>query len=100
MTGQGNDYYNFYYNKKEIDPSWVAVDFSFDSAFLNTSVKTSIAKDLTLNFALTELLAQASHKANYNFDNLFVPFRAVAADIPQHRIHLQYFPWRFPQYNL
>ena len=30
---------------------------------------------------LTELLAQASQKANYNFDSLFIPYRAVAADI-------------------
>jgi len=81
MAGEGSDFYNFYYNKRETDPSWVSIDFSFDSAFVNTSVRARLAGDFALNFALAELLAQASQRANYNFDSLFVPFRAVAADI-------------------
>jgi NTE family protein len=45
------------------------------------NINTNLAKDIVINFALAELLAPASQKANYNFDSLFIPFRAVAADI-------------------
>jgi len=81
MVGEGSDFYNFYYNKRETDPSWVSIDLVFDSAFVNTSVRARLRRDFALNFALAELLAQASQRADYNFDSLFVPFRAVAADI-------------------
>ena len=37
--------------------------------------------DLNLNLALARLLAPASASSNYNFDNLFVPFRCMASEV-------------------
>lgn len=81
MAGKGSDYYNFYFAEKDdVNPKWVTLDLALDST-LQTTIDSRIARDVTLNFALTELTAQASQRANYNFDSLFVPFRAIAADI-------------------
>jgi len=51
-----------------------------DSSF-NVMLNSTIANDLSLNFALAEKLAQPSAIAKNNFDSLFVPLRVVAADI-------------------
>lgn len=74
---EGNQYYYF---KKEEDPSFVKLNLSLDSTF-NFLLNTSLANDLSLNFALAEKLAQPAAIAKNNFDSLFVPLRVVASDI-------------------
>ncbi|MGI9544856.1 MAG: patatin-like phospholipase family protein [Cyclobacteriaceae bacterium] len=80
VNGVIGENYNFYYSKKEDNASFFSLNISVDSS-LNASLDQNLAKDMSLNFALAELLAQSSKKANYNFDSLFIPFRAIAADI-------------------
>ncbi len=75
----GEDY-NYYYSKEDANASWLSLNLMVDSSF-NTRLNSNLASDLSLNFALTELLAQSSEKANYNFDSLFIPFRAMASDL-------------------
>ncbi|HRX01119.1 MAG TPA: patatin-like phospholipase family protein, partial [Cyclobacteriaceae bacterium] len=72
--------YNYEYSKNETYPSFVRFNVSLDSTngFL---LNSSIASDLSLNFALAEMFAQASAISKNNFDSLFVPLRVVAADI-------------------
>ncbi len=74
---KGSDYY---YYKKEDEPSFLKLNLSLDSAF-SFLLNTSLANDLSLNFALAEKLAQPAAIAKNNFDSLFVPLRVVAADI-------------------
>lgn len=74
---EGNQYYYF---KKEEDPSFVKLNLALDSTF-NFLLNTSLANDLSLNFALAEKLAQPAAIAKNNFDSLFVPLRVVASDI-------------------
>ena len=74
---EGNQYYYF---KKEEDASFVKLNLSLDSTF-NFLLNTSLANDLSLNFALAEKLAQPAAIAKNNFDSLFVPLRVVASDI-------------------
>jgi NTE family protein len=71
---------NYYYFKKEDDPSFLRLNLSLDSTF-SFLLNTSIASDLSLNFALAEKLAQPSAIAKNNFDSLFIPLRVMAADI-------------------
>ncbi|MCB0487866.1 MAG: patatin-like phospholipase family protein [Cyclobacteriaceae bacterium] len=80
INGQLEPGYNYEYSKNEIYPSFVRFNVSMDSTngFL---LNSSIASDLSLNFALAEMFAQASAISKNNFDSLFVPLRVVAADI-------------------
>ena len=56
------------------------LDLALDSTF-NFQLNSSLANDVSLNFALAEKLAQAAATSNNNFDSLFIPLRVVAADI-------------------
>lgn len=71
---------SYYYFKKENDASFLKLNLSLDSTF-NFLLNTSIASDLSLNFALAEQLAQPSAIAKNNFDSLFIPLRIMASDI-------------------
>lgn len=70
--------YNFY----DSDPSPAALHLglAIDSSF-RTRVTPRIINDATLNYVLATMLAPAGAIANYNFDNLFVPYRAVASEV-------------------
>lgn len=72
--------YNYYYFKNEDDASFLRLNLSLDSTF-NVFFNSYIANDLSLNFALAEILAQPSASAKNNFDSLFVPLRVMASDI-------------------
>lgn len=72
--------YNYYYSNKGNYPSFVRFNLSLDSTF-NFIFNSSIASDLSLNFAMAEHTALPSSVARNNFDSLFVPLRIVAADI-------------------
>lgn len=80
ITGSLEEGYNYQYSKKEDYPSFVRFNVSLDSAY-GFLLNSSIASDLSLNFALTEMFAQAAAISRNNFDSLFVPLRVVAADI-------------------
>jgi NTE family protein len=80
LTGQTTKGYNFHYYSKAITPDVLSVDLSLDSIG-SVQFNTSIASDAALNFALTEITAQASAIAKNNFDSLFVPLRVMASDI-------------------
>src|SRR5258706_2623702 len=80
VNGRLEEGYNYYYNKNDDHPSFLKLNLSLDSS-LNFLLNSSIANDLSLNFALAEKLAQPSAIARNNFDSLFVPLRVVAADI-------------------
>ncbi len=80
VYGQVDRRYNDYYSKKDIDPSWLSLKLSVDS-LLNANFNSTLASDLTLNFALSEQLARQSAAAHYDFDSLLVPLRVVTSEI-------------------
>lgn len=80
INGQLEDGYNYYYYKKNDNPSFIKINLLLDST-LNFNLNSTLVKDLSLNFAIAEKMAQPSAIANGNFDSLFVPLRVVAADI-------------------
>lgn len=80
VNGVLGDNYNFHYFKKENNASWLTLNLAVDSS-LNATLNSNLANDVALNFALAEMLAAQSQKANYDFDSLFIPFRAIASDI-------------------
>jgi len=70
----------FNYLTAEPSPSALRLGVAIDSSF-KTRVSTNLVNDLNLNLALARLMAPAGAISNYNFDNLFVPFRCMASEI-------------------
>lgn len=71
---------NYHYSKVEEGPHFLKLNLSLDSTF-TFQFNTSLANDVSLNFALAEKMAGAGAIARDNFDSLFVPLRVMAADI-------------------
>lgn len=80
VSGQAEEGQNFNYFRTDETPSFIRLNLSLDSTF-SVLFNTSLANDLSLNFALAEKLAQPSAIAHNNFDSLFVPLRVMASDI-------------------
>lgn len=80
VNGRPERGHNYYFHRDDDNASFLKLNLSLDSLF-NVQFNSAIAKDLSLNFALAEKLAQPSAVANNNFDSLFVPLRVVAADV-------------------
>lgn len=80
VNGQKEAGYTSYYYQHEYAPEFITLSLTLDSAF-NAQVNSSIANDVTLNFALAEKMAQAEAISKQNFDSLFVPLRVMAADV-------------------
>lgn len=80
VNGELEEGFNYYYSKEDENSAFLSLKLSLDSTF-NASISSSLASDLSLNFALLENFAQPSANANYNFDSLVVPARIMAADV-------------------
>lgn len=83
QTGTVENNYIYYF--KEPDPTPTFGHFSIDmtdSMHIKTSfIPKSLINPIQMNQAFMALYSQATAKAGWNFDNLFVPFRCVASDI-------------------
>ena len=79
---------DIYYYKSE-DPSPTIIDLrlrinrghGLDSLSIRPIFPSNVLSPVQMNFAFLQLFLQANAVAGSNFDNLFVPFRCVAADI-------------------
>ncbi len=80
VTGKLESGHNYYFNRDDDNAAFLRLNLSLDSTF-SVLFNTSLASDLSLNFALAEKFAQPSAIAHDNFDSLFVPLRVVASDI-------------------
>lgn len=80
VNGMPEKGFNYFYHQSEDNPHFLKLNLSLDS-ILNLQLNTSIASDVSLNFALADMFSQAAAISHNNFDSLFVPLRVVAADI-------------------
>jgi NTE family protein len=80
VNGFPEEGYNHFFHQNDINPGFLRVNLSLDS-ILNIQLNTSLASDVSLNFALADLMAYASANSRNNFDSLFIPLRVVAADV-------------------
>jgi NTE family protein len=80
VNGKYKSDYSYYFDKKPQNPSFISAKMKIDSSF-NLKLRSNIINDIPLNFALIELLSQASANAKDNFDDLFVPFRCIVSDV-------------------
>ena len=86
-TGEIEQRYIYYY--KNEDPSPAIIDLrlrmnlshGLDSVSIKPILPSNVVSPVQMNFAFLQLFMQANAAARGNFDNLFVPFRSVAADV-------------------
>ncbi len=80
VTGRYKSDYSFYFQKSNPNSSMLAAKLTVDTS-LRVSFRPILINDIPLNFALLEMLSQASAISKDNFDNLFVPYRCMVSDI-------------------
>ena len=83
-TGNLDNKYVYYFKEPEPDASWINIKFDYDKGWTYT-IPTNFISPEQMDFAFNEIFAGASACSDYNFDNLFVPFRCVASDISQNK---------------
>ena len=84
-TGKIPDEYRFNYKKRYLNSSMFSFTFVRGDTITVPRLPTNIIPTHQMDIVLLRLLAQANAAADYNFDNLFVPFRCVAADVYNNR---------------
>jgi len=80
VSGKQLDQYVYYFREREANASWIGLKFRIDST-IHTSLPTNIISPVNMDFAFLERTSSVSAASGYNFDSLFVPYRAVASDI-------------------
>jgi len=79
-AGMIDEKYKYYFWKDDPNASWFSLDFN-PKKKLTTVIPTNLINPYEIDFEFMRLLDPGSAAAGYNFDNLMVPFRCVAADI-------------------
>lgn len=78
--GEIDNNLNYYYKKEYKDPSmlkiWLEKEFS-----ISKSIPTSLINSAPLDYELMTFFSDISKYSDYNFDNLFIPFRCLASDV-------------------
>lgn len=83
QTGEVEEQYSYFFKEPYPTPEFAhfSIDMS-DSLMIKASfLPQSLINPIQMNQAFMALFSQATAKAGWNFDNLFVPFRCVASDI-------------------
>ncbi|MDN3588166.1 patatin-like phospholipase family protein [Pedobacter aquatilis] len=80
VNGRYTSDYTYFFEKNAPNASMLTAKVAIDSGF-HFSFRSNLINDIPLNFAFLELFSQASAASKDNFDNLFVPFRCMVADV-------------------
>lgn len=82
-TGVVEDDYKYYFKRPDDAPDFMRFSIELsDSLRIKTNIlPRSLINPIQMNQAFMGLYAQATAKAVWNFDHLFVPFRCVSADV-------------------
>jgi NTE family protein len=82
QTGTVENEYIYYFKKPDETPQFMRFALNLkDSVVFDGLLPGSIVNPIQMNQAFIELYAQATAKSAWNFDNLFVPFRCIGADV-------------------
>ncbi len=80
VEGITGEKYNTHYFSHSPDATMITVSLGVNKT-LNARFNPNFADDAVINFVLDKYLAPASAEANEDFNKLFVPYRAMAAEI-------------------
>lgn len=83
QTGTVEDGYKYYFKRQDDAPDFMRFSIELsDSLRVKTNVlPRSLIDPIQMNQAFMGLYAQATAKAIWNFDNFFIPFRCISADV-------------------
>lgn len=83
QTGTVESEYQYYFKRPDPTPEFghFSIDMTDSLQVKANFLPQSLINPIQMNQAFMALFAQATAKAGWNFDNLFVPFRCVASDI-------------------
>lgn len=83
QSGTVEEEYSYYFRDPYPTPEFghFSLDFSDSLQVKASFMSQSLVNPIQMNQAFMGLFAQATAKAGWNFDNLFIPFRCVASDI-------------------
>lgn len=73
--------YFFLYKNPDTNPSMFNVSFNIEEGNLKPVVRSHLISTHQMDIAFMTIFAPAIAKARYDYDSLFVPFRAIGADI-------------------
>ncbi len=73
--------YIYYYKKPCPDASMFTFSIDFEEGLPKTRFPSYLIPTHQMDIAFMQIFSPSIAKANYNFDSLMVPFRAVASDI-------------------
>jgi NTE family protein len=79
-SSQVDNRYSYYYKKDLPDAGWIDLDLDFKKN-ISAILPENMISTVEMDFKLMKLFAGASAVSEYNFDNLFIPFRCTASDI-------------------
>jgi NTE family protein len=69
----------YFFRRSDPDGTFITVPFSLRGN--RNRIPNNLFSDSEINFGLMRAMTGAGAVSNYNFDSLFVPYRAIAADI-------------------
>jgi len=81
LTGNIIKNYRYYFKSEHPDPDIFSLGFDLSDTIPRTQFPLSVIPNHLMDFAFMEIYSGASAKAGYNFDNLFIPFLCIGADI-------------------
>lgn len=73
--------YTYVYMQEQENPAWITFNMTIDSVRRQPLLPTSLVEPFQMDFAFMQIFSPATAQSKGKFDNLFVPFRCVAADI-------------------
>lgn len=71
----------YYFMEEDQDASFLNIKFKIDKKGIDYKLPTHLISANRLNFELMKLFSGSCVAANYDFDQLMIPFRCVATDI-------------------
>lgn len=81
-TGKIDPEYTYYFKAPTPNAAWIDLKFNIDS-LIKPSLPTNLISPMMMDFAFLELFSSAGAAADYDFNNLMVPFKCIAADISE-----------------
>ncbi len=83
MTGTIENKYIDFFGKPNPTPEIISTSISLKDTIFNSAkiLPNSLINPIQMNIAFLQLCAQYTAQCEGNFNNLFVPFRSVAADV-------------------
>ena len=85
LTGNIDKEYRYYFKSERPDPDIFSLGFDLSDTIPKISLPLSIVPNHLMDFAFMEIYAAASAAAQYDFNQLFVPFLCIGSDISNNK---------------